>query len=106
LIEMPWKDADCRDLVFEPLTLVGPGYPDADAILAPLARHVESRQRPDDPPFKRSDIGTHVGLSPFQVEHDIDHPLAGAVIGELSASPALKDRKAGIEQIGGLAAGA
>src|SRR5204863_9563744 len=97
--------ADGSDLVFEPKTLVRPVHPDADAILAPLAAHVESRQGPDDPFFEARHIGEHVGPPPLQVEHDIGYPLAGAVIGELAAAPARKYRKTGPKQVRRLAAG-
>src|ERR1700730_4280052 len=78
--------ADGGDLVFKTRTLVGPFHPDPDAILAPLAAHVESGKGADDPFLQARYIGPHVRPPPLQVEHRIGHPLAGAVIGELSAS--------------------
>ncbi len=101
----PQPHADGRDLVLKACALVRPGHPDADAVLSALAAHVKSRQRADDPLLETRDIGPHIGPPPLQVEHDISHPLAGPVIGELSAAPGLEHRKAGIEQVGGLAAG-
>ena len=86
--------------------LVGPPDPDADAILAALAAHVEGVERADDPFFQAGHIGAHVRPPPLQVEHHIGHPLAGAVIGELAAAAGGEQRKARIEQVAFLAAGA
>src|SRR6476620_3935048 len=101
----PQPHADGGDLVFKAWSLVAPIYPDADAILAPFALHVESRQRPNNPFLKASHISPHVGPPPPQVEHYVGHPLAGAVIGELPTAPGGKHRKAGIEQVSEFAAG-
>ena len=102
----PQPHADGGDLVLTVRALVRPAHPDADPVLAPFAAHVEGRQCPDDPLLEAGHIGAHVGPPPLQVEHHIGHPLAGAVIGELAATPGGKDRKAGVQQVGGLAAGA
>ena len=102
----PQPHADGGDLVLESLALVRPADPDADAILPPLAAHIEGRERPDDPFLEPRHIGAHVGPPQLQVEHDIGDPLAGAVIGDLAAAPGGKHRKARIEQVGRLAAGA
>ena len=96
----PQPHADGGDLVLETLALVRPSHPDADAILAPLAAHVEGCERPDDPFLQTRHIGPHVRPPALQVEHHIGHPLAGAVIGDLPAAPGGKHRKAGIEQVG------
>src|SRR3981081_779926 len=61
----PQPYADGGDLVFEAWALVRPADPDADAILAPLAAHVEGGQRPDDPFLETSHIGPHVGPPPL-----------------------------------------
>ena len=42
-------DADGGDLVLVAVALVGPPHPDADAVVAPLAAHIECRKRADDP---------------------------------------------------------
>ena len=102
----PQPDADRGDLVLMAGALVRPPDPDADAILAALAAHVEGRQRPDDPFLEARHIGPHVGLPSLQVEHHIGHALAGAVIGELAAAPGGEQRKTGVEQVGIPAAGA
>src|SRR5260370_4613067 len=101
----PQPHADGGDLVFKARTLVRPADPDTDPILASLAPHMEGRERPDDPFLKTSDIGPHVRPPPLQVEHDIGHPLAGTVIGELTAASGRKHRKTGVEEVTGLAAG-
>ena len=107
LIEMPWNETQRRNrtpiaaiLSSKPAPLSGRSHPDADAILAPFASHVEGRQRPDDPLLEPRHIGPYIRPPPLQVEHDIGHPLAGAVIGELAAAAGIEQRKAGIEQVG------
>ena len=48
----------------------------------------------DDPVFQRRDEGAHVRAArALQVEHDVGHALAGAVIGELPAAPGCGDRE-------------
>ncbi len=103
---MPEPDADRRDLVLKPGALVRPGHPNADAVFATLAAHIESGERSDNPLLKASDIGPHVGPAPPEVEHHIGDALARTVIGQLPAATARKNRKTGIEQVAGLAAGA
>ena len=78
----------------------------SDAILATLTAHVEGIERAHDPFFQAGHIGAHVGPPPLEVQHDIGHALAGAVIGELAAAAGGEQRKAGVEQVGLLAAGA
>ncbi len=90
----------------KPSPLSGPPHPDADAVVAPLAAHVEGGERADDPFLQRGDEGPHVRLAPVEVEHHIGHPLAGAVIGELPAAAGLVDRKARLDQFLRLGAGA
>src|SRR3954469_14245333 len=85
-------------LVLGAVALVGPPDPDADAVLAPLALHVEGRESADDQLFQRRDIGPYVGSPPLQVQHQIGHPLARPVIGDLAAAAGGDQRKARIEQ--------
>ena len=99
-------DADRRDLVLASDAFVRPLHPDADSILAPLAGYAERRERADDPFFERGDEPAHIRAAALEVEHDIDHPLAGAVIGELAAAPGRMDGKARLDQLLGLGAGA
>ena len=89
-----------------PSALVGPPNPDADPVLAPLAGDVERRQGADDPFLERGDEAAQVRAAALEVEHHIDHPLAGPVIGELAAAPGRVHREACLDQLGGLGAGA
>src|SRR5947207_247899 len=75
-------------------------HPDADAVRSALALHAEFRKRTDQPFFQIADERAHVRFAALEVEHEIDHALAGAVIGELSAATRLEHGKTGIEQIG------
>ena len=79
--------------------LVGPGDPDADAVLAGLADDAELGQRIDQPALERADEGAHVGAAAPEVEHDIGDALPGPVIGELAAAPGAMHGKARVEQI-------
>ena len=107
----PHADADRGDLVLgrravDSRRLVGPRDPDADAVLARFARDAERAERVDQPAFERGDEGAHVGAAALEVEHDIGHPLARPVIGELAAAPGAIDGKARVEEVGRLGAGA
>ena len=73
---------------------VRPHHPHPDAVLAPLALHVEGGEGADDPLFERGHEGAHILAPPLQVEHDIGHALAGAVIGVFAAAPCVEDGKA------------
>ena len=66
--------------------LVRAPHPDADAVVAPLAAHLEGRERADDPFLERGDEAAHVRAAALEVEHDIGDALAGTVIGELPAA--------------------
>ena len=97
-------DADRRDLVLrdrpvKTARLVRPLDPDPDAIFPLEAAQVEARERGDDPGFERGDEGAHIGPAPLQVEHDIGHPLARPMIGELPAPPCAMHRKARVDEI-------
>src|SRR4051794_29566471 len=102
----PQPDADRRDLVLVAGAFVRPRDPNADAVLAAFAAHIEGGERADDPFLEAGDIGPHVWPPPFQVEHDIGDPLAGTVIGELAAAAGLVHRKTRLEQVAWFAAGA
>ena len=65
--------------------------PDADAALAPLAAHAEAGEGADQPLLQRVDVAAHVArrhraVRAGEVQHDIGHALAGAVIGPLPAA--------------------
>ncbi len=99
-------DADGGDLVLVAFAFFRPAHPDADAVLAPLAAHVEAAKRADDPFLQRGHVAAHVRETPLQVEHHIGHALARPVIGHLPAAPALEYRKARRDQLVGFGAGA
>ena len=87
--------------------LVGPHHPDADPAGAALAGHVEVGEGGDHPILERGDEAAHVATAGIEVEHDIDDPLAGPVVGVLSATAGDMDRKAaGVGQILGPGRGA
>ena len=79
--------------------LVRPMHPYADAIVPPLAAHIERPEGADDPFLQGDDEGPHVGLAPAEVEHDVGHSLARAVIGELPAAAGLVDRETGVDHL-------
>ena len=62
----------------QPVALVGPAHPDADAVLAPLAAHVEGGERADQPFLQRRHIAPHVRPAALEVEHHIGDALARA----------------------------
>src|ERR1700730_1175063 len=98
--------ADRGDLVLKPFALVRPFDPDADAVLAPFAAHVEASKRADDPFLKAGHIGADVRPPPFEIKHHIGHALTRTVIDELAAAAGLKNRKPGVQQVSGFAASA
>src|SRR5207244_6207266 len=71
-----------------------PAHPRSDAVLPPLADDAEGGKRADDPLFERGYIAAQIAAASFEVEHHIDDPLPGPVIGELAAAPGRKDREA------------
>src|SRR5262249_62183900 len=85
-------DADGRDLVLAGGALVRAPHPDPDAVCAPLARNVEARQGADDPFLQRGHEAAYVRAAALEIEHHVDDPLAGAVIGEMHAAPGRMDR--------------
>ena len=91
--------ADGGDLVLaraavEQRRLVGPRHPDADPAGAALGGDREAGQRPDRPFLEVGDEAPHVLAARPEVEHDVDHPLAGAVVGVLAAAAGDVDREA------------
>ncbi len=110
LSEMPWSVTQrftrmpmAAILSLGLRALVGALHPDADAILAPLAAHVEGVQRADDPVLQRRDEDPEVALAAVEVEHDIGHPLARPVIGHLPAAAGLEDGESRIDTPSALA---
>src|SRR5262245_18456844 len=99
-------DPDRRDLVLESRSLIGPLDPNSNAVLAALAADVEGGEGADNPLLQRGDIGAHIWSALLEVKHHIHDPLAGAVIRDLTAAPALKYRKSRLQEVAGLAAGA
>src|SRR5579863_3496714 len=102
----PASDADAErgDLVLrrrpiKPGGLIRPRDPDADAILARLARHAEKTKRVDQPGFESADKGAHIRPSALQIKHHISDALAGPMIGELAAAPRAENRKARVDEI-------
>ncbi len=96
-------DADRGDLVLARPAGALALDPDADPAVTHFAGHVEGGQGLDDPGLQRRHERAHVAAALGQVQHHIDHPLAGAVIGELAAAAALEHREAvGGDQVGGL----
>jgi hypothetical protein len=92
-------NTDGGDLVLVAVAFVGTPHPDADAVVAPLAAHIECSKRLDDPLLQGADEHAHVRLSPVEVEHHISHALAGPVIGELSAAADLVYREPRLDQV-------
>ena len=89
------------DLRLAPVRCVGP---DADAPFGAAGLDPEQRQRVDHPAFERGDIGAYIAPAPRQVELDIADALARAVIGVSPAAARIIDRKARVEQLGGVGA--
>ena len=86
---------------------IRPHHPDADAVLAPFAAHVEGGERADDPLFKCRDEGADILAPPLQVEHHISDPLAWPMIGVFAAAPGGEHREAvGLDQVLDAGAGA
>src|ERR1700704_6668769 len=79
--------ADGGDLVLAALALVRAAHPHADAVLAPLSCDVEGGEGADHPLLERGDIAAPIPAAPLEVEHRVDDPLAGAMVGELPAAP-------------------
>ena len=99
-------DAERGDLVLVAFAFVRALHPDTDAILAPLAAHVESGQGADDPSFQSGDEAAQVRPAPPEINHHIADALAGAMIGHLAAAAALVNREAGVQDVGEVGAGA
>src|SRR5215475_15827128 len=61
-------DADGRDLVFVGATLLRTPYPDADAVLAPLAHDTDVSQCADDPFLQGGDEAARVRSALLEIE--------------------------------------
>ena len=95
--------ADGGDLVLaQGSARLRPVNPHADAAFAHAGLHVESGEGADDPVFEVGHEGTHVAAAGADVEHQVGHALAGAVIGVLTAASGIENREAGgVFQVGG-----
>ncbi len=62
---MAYANADGGDFVLGIVALVGPPHPHADAIVAPLAAHVEGSERADNPFLDGSYEAAHVRRAPL-----------------------------------------
>ena len=99
------SDADGRDLVFARRAIgqglfVGPDNPDADTASPALCGHVEAGKGSNGPFLEIPHVAADVLAPRAQVEHDVGHALAGAVICVLPASAGDVHRKArGLQQV-------
>ena len=69
----------------------GIGDPDADASLPPFAAHAEAGEGADQPFLEPVHVAAHIArrhraVRAGEVQHDIGHALAGAVVGPLPAA--------------------
>src|SRR6202007_3403241 len=87
----PHAHADRGNLFLVPR---GPHHPYADAPVAPLAAHREAREWPDDPSLELVRVAAHILPAAAQIQHDIDDPLAGPVIGITAATSGAMHRQA------------
>ena len=86
--------ADGGDLVFSRARRGRrPVHPYAHSVASTLAGHSQTVQGGDDPCLETGDKRPGVAASNAQVEHDVGHPLARPVVGELPAASAAKDVK-------------
>ena len=67
--------------------------PKADTALAPLRLHSKRRHGAGDDFLKAIDKLAHVTPAFLEVEEEVDHALAGAVVGILPAAPGVIDRE-------------
>src|SRR5581483_4010323 len=86
-------EADRGDLVLATWALVRACDPDADPVAARLAADTEGGEGFDDPGLEGGHEGAHIARATRHVQHDVDHPLPWAVVGELPAAPAVVHRK-------------
>src|SRR5688572_8260311 len=81
--------------------------PDADAPGRAAGDDAELGERADHPSFEGMDESPHVPAPALEVELDVDHALARAVIGVSPAAAGGVDRQAlRVEQLGRVGAGA
>src|SRR5579885_3565777 len=101
---VPHPDANRGDLVVRqftagPVRLLWARDPDADEALAAARLHAKPCERRNDPALEAADEGAWIRRAPVQVEHDVNHPLARPMIGELAAAPAFNNREARLQKI-------
>src|SRR5262249_7935316 len=79
--------------------LFGSAHPNAYAILASLATHIESGKAAYDPFFQRGDKPADVQTTVLEIKHHISDPLAGSVVSHLSAATALVHGETGLDHV-------
>src|SRR5262249_47254334 len=94
------------DLVLATFAFFRPADPNANAVLAPFGAHVEGGKRVYDPIFEGCDEAADIGAAPLEIKHQVNNPLAGAVIGQLASAAALVDRKTRLDHVRRVRAGA
>ena len=70
----------------------------AGGAVAPLGRHALLGEKIDDGLFNGRDQFAHLDLQAMQIQQQVDHDLAGAVVGDLAATVDLDQRNADIAQ--------
>jgi hypothetical protein len=62
-------------------------HPHADPPLSSLASDPKVRERADEPPLEQADESAHIATEALpDVEHHVDDPLSGSMVGELAAA--------------------
>ncbi len=95
----PFADlhADGGDLVLTRPSGTLALHPDADAALADVRLYPEPAQGSDQPRLQTTHEGAHVAAAGAEIQHDVGHALAGAVIGELAAAAGAMHGEPGIQ---------
>lgn len=82
-------------------------HPDANTSAADFAANGKTGERVDHPGLKALNEGADVTAMAAQIEHRVDHALAGAVIRELTTAPRFVDGETGcIDKVGFAGTGA
>ena len=97
----PDTNADRADLCLASVRVVGP---DADPAVGAARLDSQIGKRVDNPALERRDKGAHVAPAPCKVELDIADALPRSVVGIAPAAPGVINRKAAVEQFGGVGA--